>query len=54
MPIVFDHVTGEVVAEAAGEPQAADSSAPAGEDALDKLRRDLELMHERRQRRMAD
>lgn len=54
MPIVFEEVTGEIVPEASSTPRDAEPRTPRGEDPSERLRRDLELMCERRQRLMAD
>jgi hypothetical protein len=55
MPIVFEEVSGEIVPERAAEPRdAAESSRVPGEDASERLRRDLEMMRERQQRLIAD
>ena len=55
MPIVFEEVTGEIVPEREAEPRDAPAAVTAdGDDRAEKLRRQLELMRERRARLMAD
>ena len=55
MPIVFEEVTGEIVPERAPEPRdATDGVSTHSDDLSEKLRREHEVMRERRARLMAD